>query len=64
MTSIEKTIVAIVVASAVVLVVSLIDLNESLEKAGGFKSVIIELGKEIKDIDSEIAKYKPKEEEL
>jgi hypothetical protein len=54
MTSIEKKMIAVMAVAFVVFVMSIYSLGKSLDEAGGVKGLIVEAGKEIKDIKKQI----------
>jgi len=56
MTSFEKKMVGVAVVLAILLVGYIKLVSMEIEKAGGIKGIIIEAGKEIKDIKRQIEK--------
>jgi len=56
MTSIEKVILGVICVIFVAMVLGATYTISAVEEAGGMKAVIIEAGKEIKDIGEQIAK--------
>lgn len=56
MTRIEKTILVLIVVLLSIVTFNVIYIINSIYEAGGIKQVIIEAGKEIKDISKEISK--------
>lgn len=56
MTTIEKGMIAAIVFSLGIIIFSVITVVSSIEEAGGFKQLIIDVGKEVKEISREISK--------
>ena len=58
MTSIEKTVLVIIGALVVLIAGNLMYVSYKIDKAGGLKTVIVEAGKEVKDIKRQINEAK------
>lgn len=56
LTKIEKTILWVMAGCLVAMIGSCAAILHTVEKAGGLKQVVIQAGKEIKDIGKEISK--------
>jgi len=56
MTKIEKGVIAVILIIAASMVVQCTYAYKKIDEAGGMKNVIIEVGKEVKDISREINK--------
>lgn len=55
MTKTEKVILCVIATLIIGVVISVTYVAKSIDEAGGMKAVIIEAGKEIKDISNKIA---------
>jgi len=56
MTTIEKAMIGVIVGAIILFVVSVNSCMNVIEDAGGMKNIIIEAGKEVKDMAREIGK--------
>jgi len=55
-TKTEKFVIAAIIVVVIVMIVNVIMIKEAVKESGGLKSLIIEAGRELKDIDKEINK--------
>ena len=54
MTSIEKKMLLTIIVLLAVSVVGIVDCSNKIDRAGGMKNIIIDAGKDIKDISKQI----------
>ena len=56
MTSIEKKVIVVMVILVALIICNFMYMSHKVDKAGGWKTVIVDAGKEIKDIKKQINK--------
>ena len=53
-TNLEKMIIAAIIVIFIIMVISVFIISKSLSQAGGVRNIVIETGKDVKDISREI----------